>query len=377
MRMLKYTNRVIARKLCNSRLVRFLLTKQSFYWWCEAKYNEIASSNSSQCKFHFRDSSQKLPFAIPRIREKRSRFIRALIQFPEIASLRSQIILIVLLGIFFTSCSIESLPINVEPAEEKIAVASLIGPEETFFITLSRSFSALSAEDVNDLTEDAVERLLLDQALVLLEYDGITDTLEKVFDINGLYGTQLQSFDDFQLMSLTVFDSSTSETVTSQSMLLPQIELDSVTVTRDSTRFEDVAVLTFNVIDRPEENFFVVQAYQLTDSDTTTSDSTGSSPFFDNDTFLIYEGLFTDRGVDEDGVIRREELINFTSETDSALVIVTNISEGYYRFLEARNRSGGLVSSLANEPVNHPTNIQNGVGYFSAHRPRAVLVVVE
>lgn len=317
-----------------------------------------------------------LPFAIPRIREKRSQFKSLFNIFAVVASLRSQMFLIVLSGIFFHSCSIESLPISVEPAEEKIAVASLIGPEETFFVTLTRSFSALSAEDVSDLTNNSFDRLFLDRAFVTLEYEGITDTLEKVFDIDGLYGTKLQAFEDFQMLSLSVFDSSTSETISAKSMLLPQVEIDSVTITRNPNGFDDSAVLTYNIIDRPEDNFFVVQAYQLTDPDT-SSDSTQNGFFFNNDTFLIYEELVTDIGASEDGVIRKEELINFSSPVDSALVVVTNISEGYYRFLEARRRSGGIISSLANEPVNHPTNIANGVGYFSAHRPRATLVIVE
>lgn len=346
MRVLVNIRNAIARKLRKSRLVRFLMTKQSLCSWLPIKLNKIAASTSNHITYYFHISSQRL-------------------------------LLLFIVGLFSASCSIESLPISVEPAEEKIAVASLIGPEETFFVTLSRSFSALSAEDVNDLTNDGIDRLLLNRALVILEYEGITDTLENIFDVNGLYGTQLEAFNDFQFLTLTVFDSTTNKSISAQSMLQPQIQVDSITVTRDSTRFEDAAVLTYNIIDRPEDNFFVVQAYQLTDPDTTTADSSENDIFFNNDTFLIYEELLTDRGVSDDGIIRREELINFSSATDSALVVVTNISEGYYRFLEARRRSGGLISSLANEPVNHPTNVQNGVGYFSAHRPKATLVVVE
>lgn len=276
---------------------------------------------------------------------------------------------------FFAACGIESLPISVEPAEPKIAVSSLIGPSETVFVTLSRSFSALSAEDANELTQDALDRLLLDSALVTLEYDGFTDTLETFFDIRGLYGAQLQSFSDFQLMKLTVFDSTSSETITAQSMLLPQVQIDSVQVTRRDTSINFLTDFSYKILDAEGENFYVVQAYQLTDPDTTQSDSTENDVFFSNGSFLIYEQLLTDRGA-EDGVIRKEDIFEFTSTTDSALVVITNVSEGYYEFLEARKRSGGLISSLANEPVNHPTNIDNGVGYFSAHQPRAVVVKV-
>lgn len=270
----------------------------------------------------------------------------------------------------------ESLPISVEPAEPKIAVSSVIGPSETILVTLSRSFSALSAEDIDDLTQDGLDRLLLDRAFVTLEYEGFTDTLESFFDIPGLYGTQLQSFDDFQLMKLSVFDSTTSETITAESLLLPQVEVDSIQVTRRDTSINFLADFSYKILDPEGDNFYVVQAYQLTDPDTTLTDSTENEVFFSDGSFLIYEQLLTDRGA-EDGFIRKEDFFEFTSSTDSALVVITNISEGYYSFLEARQRSGGVLSSLANEPVNHPTNIENGVGYFSAHRPRALIVKVE
>lgn len=275
-----------------------------------------------------------------------------------------------------SGCGLESLPISVEPAEPQIALSSLVGPSETMLVTLSRSFSALSAEDANDLTQDALDRILLDRALVILEYEGFTDTLESVLDIQGLYGTELQSFEDFQLMRLTVYDSTSLETITAESLLLPQVEVDSIQVTRRDTSINFLADFSYNILDPEGENFYVVQAYQLTDPDTTQTDSTENDVFFTNGSFLIYEQLLTDRGA-EDGVIRKEDVFEFTSSTDSALVVITNVSEGYYNFLEARQRSGGILSSLANEPVNHPTNIENGVGYFSAHRPRAFIVKVE
>ncbi len=296
-------------------------------------------------------------------------------KFSRIASLCSQ--MVILLSLFFlTGCELQDLSISVDPAEQQIAVSSLIGPSETIFVTLSRSFSALSAEDVNDLTQDALDRLLLDRAFVTLEYEGFTDTLESFFDIKGLYGAELQAFNDYQLMKLTVFDSTTSETVSSQAILLPQVQVDSIQVTRRDTSINFIADFSYQILDPEGDNFYVIQAYQLNDSGSNQSDSTENEVFFSDSGFLIYEQLLTDRGA-EDGVIRKEDTFEFTSNTDSALVVVTNISEGYYNFLEARKRSGGILSSLANEPVNHPTNIENGVGYFSAHQPKAILVIVE
>lgn len=290
--------------------------------------------------------------------------------------MRSAYYIIVLFMIFLSGCSVESLPISVEPAEQQIAVSSLVGPEETFFVTLSYSFSALSAEDADQLSEDFLERILIDRAFATLQYGNTIDTLESLGDIPGLYGTELQFFEDFQLMELSVYDSSTTETVTASSELLPQVDFQEISITHQQSDIEGLVQLNYSIPDRPEENFYLVQAYQLArdgNSDTTAAQNI----FFSEGNLLVFEQLLTDRGADEDGLITKEESFEFTSSTDSALVVLTNISEGYYNFLEARRRSGGLVSSLANEPVNHPTNVNNGVGYFSAHQPRLRVVPVD
>ncbi|MBO6792897.1 MAG: DUF4249 family protein [Balneolaceae bacterium] len=278
-----------------------------------------------------------------------------------------------------TACLPQNLPISVQPDDSKVAVASLVGPEEIMLVSLSKSFSALSAEDINDISEDFAERLLLDRALVTLNYQGITDTLETIGDIKGLYASQLEIFEDYQLMELTVFDSTTSSRISAQSVLQPAVEIDSIAINRIDSVFTSFIEVEMAFDDPPNiDNYYVLHIYQFTPPDTTSRDSTTSnSLFFQNNNFLIFERIFTDRGADDAGRIRRSDQIIFTSQVDSALVVLTNIEEGYYNFLEARGRSGSFISSIANEPVNHPTNVDNGVGYFSAHQPRATLVIVE
>ena len=51
------------------------------------------------------------------------------------------------------------------------------------------------------------------------------------------------------------------------------------------------------------------------------------------------------------------------------LILLSNISEGYYQFLKSRERSGNLLSDITNEPVNYPSNVNNGLGYFNTHYP--------
>ena len=54
---------------------------------------------------------------------------------------------------------------------------------------------------------------------------------------------------------------------------------------------------------------------------------------------------------------------------DSIAVTLSNISKNYYNYLVLRNESGSLYNQLNLEPLNYPTNVVNGYGFFNAHIP--------
>ena len=54
---------------------------------------------------------------------------------------------------------------------------------------------------------------------------------------------------------------------------------------------------------------------------------------------------------------------------DSLMILLSNISEGYYSFLMSRERSGNFLAEATNEPINYPSNVENGLGYFNTHYP--------
>ena len=53
---------------------------------------------------------------------------------------------------------------------------------------------------------------------------------------------------------------------------------------------------------------------------------------------------------------------------DTMVVSLSNISEGYYRYLSLRQKvSTNILGLIFGEPINYPTNVQGGLGYFSTH----------
>lgn len=282
------------------------------------------------------------------------------------------------LGILASGCDLVDLPIEVEPAPPQLVVSSVMGPNQSLLVMVSRSFSALSATDVDSLSSDFIGRLVVDSAGVFLGHGGRSDTLSQLFDIPGLYGGFFPDTEPYQQLDLTVIDSLTGETVSATTALLPPVALEAVSVTEEiDAQGDTTTVLAYRFTDPPGENYYALHAYKLPTEGVLDAlfvdDELNPALRIDDEEVIFYETLITDQAF-ADAVIADTVRIPFFSVNESVAVSLAHISEGYFRFLDARSRAGGLVSSLANEPVNRPTNVIGGLGFFSAHQPRAIVV---
>ena len=55
---------------------------------------------------------------------------------------------------------------------------------------------------------------------------------------------------------------------------------------------------------------------------------------------------------------------------DSITIVIASISKSYYDFLDAYKKGNSFFSQILGEPINYPSNIENGVGVFTAHIPK-------
>ena len=63
---------------------------------------------------------------------------------------------------------------------------------------------------------------------------------------------------------------------------------------------------------------------------------------------------------------------------DTIAVALSHISKGYYEYLTTRQRSAtSLFANLLAEPVNYPTNVDRGYGFFNLHLPSVQLFILE
>jgi hypothetical protein len=76
------------------------------------------------------------------------------------------------------------------------------------------------------------------------------------------------------------------------------------------------------------------------------------------------------------GRLSKNIVLNVTA-TDTLLVHCGRIDEAYYNYLAAYKRSGYLINQITGEPINLPTNINPGVGYFSLYAPKRELFLLQ
>ncbi len=279
--------------------------------------------------------------------------------------------LIIVLTAILCSCRTKPLDIDLEEHEPKLVISNLLIPEQIMLVTVTESFSALEANGEDTASEDFLNSIAVNRARVTVSYSGKTDTLFKVQP--GLYASlsTLQTIDNYY--TLDVYDSATGRSISATTQLLPTVNLDSVSSSIFFTDLTDSLVIaTINFIDPPENNYYLVNYYNTSNLDATLANF---NPLFNN--LTVQSVIFSDEDYDHAN-ISDSMLLSFDfSPRDTITVTLSNISKGYYYYLVAREKSGGLVASLAGEPINRPTNIIGGFGFFNAHYIDATILLPE
>lgn len=275
-----------------------------------------------------------------------------------------------LLTVALIGCLPEPLPIALEQAETRLVIASQVVPGEIMIVTVSKSFGALTfSEEDGDPGDELLDQVLVESAEVTVSYDGIVDTLFAVEGLPGFYF----SVETPQILNTTyrldVFDPETGLVVSADAEMLEFVPLDAVTATFESTDFFDETTLNYTFTDPAGvSNWYMLNVFELDDLDGSGNmifSTTGSA---------VSTTLITDQSFNTSEISGSIELFEF--DDDSLVVSFSNISEEYFDYLTLREQGGDLLTSLLNEPINYPSNVRNGYGYFLTHYPDVQVVAV-
>lgn len=264
---------------------------------------------------------------------------------------------IVLATAILFSCTPKSIDLEVQSAEPKLVVFTQVIPDNIMIVTLTRSFSAL------ENPETSMANILVSGATVKITSNNVTYDFYELSP--GVYSSySVASFTTGQTFDLTAV--ADGDTITSTSTMLEKATFSSITPSVEKSATDTNVYLDFAFNDFTGiSNWYLVNIYKKAPMTGQTFDV--SSLFNNGSNYLIESMLVSDK--EFSGSYHRNLELENTKWNDSIVVTLSNISEKYFDFLGYSMGNGGVFSQLNIEPLNYPTNIVNGYGFFNTTIP--------
>lgn len=266
-----------------------------------------------------------------------------------------------------TACVPRPIDIDVAPAESQIVIASQVIPDRALVVAVTRSFSALAidVENGDSVSNDFLSDLLVEHARVTVSFAGVTEELFRLGP--GVYASINTLQFPNEVYALQVYDSTTDQTVTSNTLMLPFVGFDTLRPIVDRTVGDTSIQLEYSITDPPGDNWYAINVVKQGDANSNAGIDINS--FFSAGLNVITQTrLVSDKAFSGNTISEKFDLLEVNAE-DSIVVTISNISREYFDYLQASERAQGLLSSITQEPINRPTNIRDGLGFFNAHFP--------
>ncbi len=256
-------------------------------------------------------------------------------------------------GWMMSSCLPDPLPVNNLPTlEPKIVISSQIIPDQGLVVLLTRSIGALDAGDDSD-PEELLQQIMINDALVTLHYQNNIDTLSSLG--NGLYGGLTNEWTAGITYELRA-EAEGLQNVNAFAQLKESVPFETVNARLFVNEYDSLVEVDYSLQDPEGENFYMVNVQQFSSTQELTS--------------LLNPNVFTylkdDR--DFDGQLFQDQFRVFFrefSQGDTVAVFLSNVEKEYYQFWDLRNENRYGFSELASEPLNYPTNVNGGLGFFT------------
>lgn len=283
--------------------------------------------------------------------------------------MKNLLFLLLMISVLF-SCRPEPLLIDIEPVEPKPVIWSQIIPENVVLVYFAKSFGALdfNEEDTTNIEQDLLDQILVNNGEIIIEHQGVDDTLIQLEQ--GLFvtfNTNLNVGDNYNLRAR---DFDLGQSVSSSATMLETVPLNSEITYELSEGFGDGTNVTidYSFLDPPGENYYQVNFY------TDVNDPTEDEGELDSSVPQFYQ-LISDQTYNTEQIEASYDLFNV--ESDSIFISLSNISKGYYEYLNQRDRGGSILNQLVNEPINYTSNIENGYGFFNLTAPNIRLITLD
>ena len=275
------------------------------------------------------------------------------------------ILWLMVIATVMTQCLPEPLDIDELPElKPKIVVSSQIVPGTGLIIFLSKSIGALDAGSGSD-PEGLLQQIAIDDAQVIISGGNQVDTLQNLE--NGLYGGINTNWQEGIAYTLSI-NSPTMGAARATTQVLATVQFDRISAKAISNEFDSLAQINYQFTDPSEKNFYMINVQRIRPSQQLNR--------------LINPRIYTKLLDDSEFKSEvKEETFNVLFQEysigDTIAVSMANISEDYYKFLKLRNDNRFSFVEFAGEPINYPSNVTDGYGFFNLHTPDYRVFILE
>lgn len=258
----------------------------------------------------------------------------------------------------FVSCLPEPLEVkNIPKIKPEIVVATQLIRDNTLVVLLTKTFGALDASKDSD-PEVLIEQIAVNDALVSVK--GPDGVYELTRMDEGVYGGVFIPFREGETYELHVNSASLGE-VYATTTVRSEVKFDSIMADLYLNGYGDtLAQITYSIQDAAEKNWYMINVQEVQQEDAVRNliNPRAYTVLLDDESFngqLLYDTF---------RVFPRDY-----SPGDSIAVTLSNISEDYYKFMKIRVDNRYSFVEFLSEPVNYPSNVVGGKGFFNLYIP--------
>lgn len=269
-------------------------------------------------------------------------------------------------SLFMASCLPEPLEVKDLPTvKPEIVVASQIIPNQSLVVLLTRTFSALDASEDSD-PEEVLEQIAVNDAVVTLSGPQGLYSLEQID--NGVYGGTFIPFEEGATYTLNVESASLGE-VHATTTVQRTVPFDEISAELYYNGFGDtLAQITYALTDPLETNHYMITVQEVEQEDAVRNILNPGA----------YTRIYDDTGIN--GEQFGEQFRVFPRDYapgDTIAVSLSNISQEYFEFMQLRIDNRITFIEFLSEPVNYPSNVVGGKGFFNLYVPDTRVFVFE
>lgn len=257
-------------------------------------------------------------------------------------------------------------PLDIEIPQEKesLVVSSLCQGNHSLFV--AAGYSINSSVNVDSLTNDKKslqDEMMMAAGTVTIQQEGMPATNLSMIT-KGVYGSRNLSLIAGAKYTITVKDDVKNITTSATTTYMPRPDVTDVAKQVRIAGTDTTVQLKFTINRATAGKYYYV-------SYTTSSQKKAAGRPQDLESLQSFESkkihLYSSADAEQE---RISKTISISAKTtDTVFVEIGAIDAHYYRYLDAYIRTGYLVNMVTGEPVNLPTNLSSGYGYFALCNP--------